>query len=248
MYKRQEKITDRNGVVQLDSFQPDDRAEIWINVKGDVQNHPITIETVKASIVTVKGDLGAADVVITGTVTDTTGRPIPHAKLLVVRKTWPSGRFRMDNPLCETDAKGDFTLNDFVPANLPHEFMVTVIKDSYAMVSEYRGMDEKNQDAAVHLKLEPAEEITFTVIDAAGKPAVGVSLTPHTRPSGSDIPYLNFPINRKQVVYKTDNEGKVTMTAWKPGEEGRLMWEYNGSQNQIDFEVPANRKVAIQLP
>lgn len=243
-----EQITDSNGIVHLDSFQPDDQAEITIDVKGDVQNHSIKIGSEATSVVTVAGDLDAAAVVITGTVTDTTGSPIPNAKLLIVRKTWPGGRFKMDSPNGETDAKGEFTLNDFVPANLTYEFMVTVIKDGYAMVSEYRGMDDEDQDAPVHLTLEPAEAITFTVVDAAGKPAVGASLTPHTRSSDATIPYLNFPINRTQIVYTTDSEGKAIMTAWKPGEKGRLMWEHDGNKNQTDFQVPANRMVTVQLP
>ena len=225
------KPTDKNGIVSLDAFQASDEASVTIEANGEISDHSITIAGNGTSIITLasasKGKT-SGPVTIQGKVMDTSGKAVPDAKVIVVRKSWPGGRFRMDSLQGKTDTKGEFRFEKFVSGNIKYEFMLTVIEGGFAMTSEYRGMDNKGQADPVMLKLEPADPVTFNVTDASGNPVAGAVLSPKQRQTGRKVPHMNYPINRKAVSYKTDSSGKATLTAWKPGESGELFYEWKG--------------------
>ena len=47
---------------------------------------------------------------------------------------------------------------------------------------------------------------------------------------------------------RTDKNGQVSFTAWKPGDAGAFHSRYQGKYGELMFQVGENRKVTIELP
>jgi hypothetical protein len=154
----------------------------------------------------------------------------------------------MDSLLEKTNTAGEFTLDQFVPGHLQHEFMATVIEPGYAMTSLYRGMDDADRDAPVNLIVESTDPITFTVTDAQSQPIEGVVLSPSQRVTNEGVLHLNYPINRMVVTATTDADGKATMTAWKPTEQGRVFYEVGGKTGTLEFQLTSVPNITLQIP
>src|SRR5690606_24805521 len=143
-------------------------------------------------------------IAVRGQVVDEKGEPLADVEVLAIQKTWPNNRFQQRALSTKTDADGKFRFDNFAARGAAHEYLVTVIRDGYAMTSVYREAQDGKQKPPITFKLQKAEPVTFIVKDASGQPVEGVSLSPAERESGAPVPYLNYPLHAATVANKTD--------------------------------------------
>lgn len=239
---------DAQGKVKLSAFEPGDAGKLTIDIEGELSSQEFKIANNRQVSLTVDTPEPAGEPVnVTCRVLNEQQQPVANAKVVVVRKAWPNNRYRQDGLAGTTNENGEVVFEEFAPSKRQYAFLLTVAHDGYAMVSEYRLVEDGAQQDPVTLQLEPAEPVTFTVKNSQGKPVKGVLLSPSDRTAGKDS-HMNYHMNLKEISTATSDTGTATMTAWKAGETGSLYFLQGEKTGELKFTVSPDRKVKLTLP
>lgn len=239
--------TNDKGEVAFASWKPSEKGAIVYRIGDEVREEKFTVPTNRVIDVTVTSP-PEKSIHVDGQVVGTDGTPVANEPVYAIQKTWPNNRYRQDALSTKTDANGHFRFEKFAVPGKQYAFLVTVMKDGFAMVSEYRIVEDGKQLEPVTLKLEEAEPITFVIQDAAGKPVQGVQLAPNQRDVGKEVRYLNYWMHLESTSKTTNAKGEVTFTAWQPGESGLLHYKHADQAGELKFEVGDDRIVTLKLP
>ena len=169
-------------------------------------------------------------------------------QVLAIQKTWPNNRYQQNALTATTDKQGKFRFNDFAAGGSQYAFLLTVLADGYAMASEYRLVQDGKQQDPVTLKLETAEAVTLTIKDAAGNPVKGVEVCPASRFVDDSTVFLNYSLHMEHSSRRSNDDGEVSFTAWKPGETGAVHYRYQQQYGELKFSVGKDRTASITLP
>ncbi|MEZ6095008.1 MAG: carboxypeptidase-like regulatory domain-containing protein [Pirellulaceae bacterium] len=145
-----------------------------------------------------------------GTVVDVDGNAIAGAKIVLVHKSWPNGRFQMNSVTTETLADGRFVFDKVIAVDQKNEFLVTVFAEGFEMRSEYLDTFDKKNATMVDFKLKPVEKISFTFTDSEGNSLPETNILVMSRKSGTKE-HLMYPASANQCQFHTDKSGQVTL-------------------------------------
>ena len=60
--------------------------------------------------------------------------------------------------------------------------------------------------------------------------------------------YLNYPMHMKASGKRSDANGEVSFTAWKPGESGSFHYAYQRKYGTLKFKIGKDRRVTVTVP
>ena len=180
---------------------------------------------------------GATDV--HGTLTDKQGKAVPDAKVLLVVKSWPNGKFSMHALATESDSDGNFRFVEAFTKGAKTEFLVTVVADGWLMDSEYVAGHDGSPLEKFELKLAAA---TPQKIDV-GKEHAGWNVVPKTRTSSADgKKHYVYPISKAEFDHKVNDDGTVDMNYFAPGDELRFVVSKGTNVEEVDVELPGGEQ------
>ena len=172
---------------------------------------------------------------------DLNGRPIDAARLLVILKTWPDGRYRQDDFSTTTDARGRFRLPNLVPSQGQYAILVAAVKTGYALTSNYhlQPSGEPRSVDPVTLRCDRASPITLVVHDAQGRPAAHARVAPSSRQSPDGTTHLVYFQSCEAVQTASDAEGRVDLGLFQRGDMAKIYLQLPGKDWQsCAFAVP----------
>lgn len=178
----------------------------------------------------------------TGTVQDSKGQPLADARLLVILKTWPNGRYQQADLSATSDKEGRFQFADLVPKNSQYAIHCTALKDGYAFRSNYQ-LDDKapfSKPKNLTLKLDSAVDLNFVIQDAAGKPIAGASVAPRSRKHGKTEHLIYFQ-GSEDTWRTTDVEGRANLKCFQAGDKTTVAFRAaeGGEWTEQEIVVPA---------
>jgi hypothetical protein len=177
---------------------------------------------------------------LAGQVCNAEGQPLEQVTLLIIRKTWPGGKYCQQAFSESTDANGRFVLPEFLPADNQFAFLVAAVKEGFAIQSVYKLMKQSPVEAPepVSLRLETSEPLTLIVRDAAGQPAANLEVIPSERTPKGGERQLVYGDGSEFVAKRTDDQGRVELNWFRAGDQAQVSLHYpDGDWKDREFTV-----------
>ena len=170
-----------------------------------------------------------------GTLTDEQGNAVPDAKVLLVVKSWPNGKFSMHPMATESDSDGNFRFVEAFTKGAKTEFLITVVADGWLMSSDYLADHDGSPLEGFELKLAAA---TPQKIDV-GKEHAGWKVIPNKRKSLADgKEHYIYSVSQAEFDHKVNDDGTVDMNHFAPGDELRFVVSKGTNFEEVDVELP----------
>lgn len=190
----------------------------------------------------------ADSISVSGTAVDEKGRPIPKTTILAVQKTWPNNRYQQRMLKTTTDAKGNFTFDNFSQPGSQYAFLLTVVSGQYLMTSEYRVVKNGVQQKPVTLKTAKAKPTTIRFQDAGGKPVSKVAVLPSKRTTADGKQHLCYAFHQvKKSGWQSGENGEVQFGSWKAGESASIVYMRNGQSEEYEFTVGKPQTITVTI-
>ena len=171
-----------------------------------------------------------------GSILNEAGEPVAGAKVLLMYKSWPNNRFRMERAVAKTDEAGLFVFPSKYRTTQKCAFLVSVIADGQTMTSEYvTNMDGKKLPPVI-LETEAAIKKNFLLEDSDGDPLVNAVVYPLKRDAAGKE-FMIYPVSASDAATKTDADGKVDLNMFTGGDEVSLGVVVAGSVQNVEFSV-----------
>ena len=164
-----------------------------------------------------KGDL-------VGKVADGEGRPLEGAKLLIILKTWPGGRYRQQAFDATSDEQGMFRLPKLVPVSGQFAVQIAAVKEGYALASIY----ELRKDGGVaglspiEFRLEPASPITLILHDSQGRALAKARFAATGRKTTGGDEHVIYFQACEPIQKTTDDQGRVQVECYSRGDKAEV--------------------------
>ena len=243
---------DDKGEVRFGSWKPGEKGMIAYIVDDQISTLDVVVPDDRIVSITVaasgKKPVPNSAIHVDGRVVDASGKPVSKVQVMAIQKTWPNNRYRQNALVTTTDEDGTFRFDKFAVGGSRYAYLLTVIADGYAMTSKYQVVANGSQQEPETLKLEKAEAVTFTFQDSEGNSVQNLEVCPSGRTVSSSTEFSNYSMHMKLSSKRTDKNGQVSFTAWKPGDAGAFHSRYQGKYGELMFQVGENRKVTIELP
>lgn len=176
-----------------------------------------------------------------GTLRDDAGQPVAGAKLLVIRKTWPKGRYRQEDFHATSDEKGNFRLSKLVPPQGQFAFHVAAVKPGFTIASVYHLIEEGDDAelASIDLKLGSALPLTLIVKDAKGQAVPNAKVVPFQRQAPDGAENGVYFQASKPIVLVANEKGEVPLAYFAKGDEAKVYVQLPGDDwNEHPIQVP----------
>lgn len=170
------------------------------------------------------------------------GRPVSNAKIAIVVKTWPHGRYRQMPYFTTTNATGDFVLDGAVPAEGRFALLASVAGDGYALESSYRIYDEGAAGLEVlEISLEPGTPFGFVVRDQSGNVVPNAMVTPVLRATPNGETHLVYFDSSAPLRIAADGAGRVSTSLFQRGDQADFLVQIPGRDWQdVSVMIPAS--------
>ncbi len=160
---------------------------------------------------------------LTGEIKDGKGQPVSGAKVLLIFKSWPGGRYQQEAFVETSDQAGKFRFPELFSAGMQNAFLVTVLAEGQTMRSEYVVYKAKARVKPFRFKLQPAVEKTLIVHDTHGRPWPDTIVFPSLRkPAKGADEHMIYDQSAESAGYRTDAEGRVRMALFTDGDKVQL--------------------------
>jgi hypothetical protein len=178
---------------------------------------------------------------LVGQIINRQGQPIPKANVLVILKTWPNNHYRQEDFAALTDDEGRFRLPELVPTSGRYAIQLAALGDGFALGSTYQLIEDENHPAAppMLLQLEPAKRLTVQVRDSNGQPVAGAKVVPCGRRTREGKTYSIYFQASGPVQTDADEEGRVPMNCFVPGDFAEIAIQRPGDEWQ-EREIQIN--------
>lgn len=150
---------------------------------------------------------------VTGNVFDASGGVVENAEVLVIVKTWPNSKFRMQTFSTKSDVQGRFALPAATPLNRKHSLLVSAVKNGYTLESSY-----KNDPGDVMQGISPykfflteAVPLSLSIINEKEEPISGATLFVSERRTIERGDHLIYHNGSKPIWHTTDASGKASL-------------------------------------
>lgn len=159
---------------------------------------------------------------LAGTVLNDKKQPVAGAKVELILKTWPNNRYRQQRLQTKTDAQGRYEFKDLYSLHQQVAVLVTVLADGYAMESHYVLEEAPTEAIAdIDFSLPIAQKKTFQIL-SEGKPVANAAVFPFHRTTADGTEHLTYWMSQPEISQKTDDQGRVTLSYFLPGEQVKL--------------------------
>ncbi|HUQ70174.1 MAG TPA: carboxypeptidase regulatory-like domain-containing protein [Planctomycetaceae bacterium] len=183
---------------------------------------------------------------VQGTVTDASGKPVGNAKVLLIRKSWPEGKYQQEPFVTNTDAGGKYRFADANVEKDREALLVTVVKDGLAFQSSYVTKKAGETVGAFDFQLAPAVKKTILLRDAAGKPLADTAVAPSQRTAKSKD-HLIYAMSATSVSFKTDSNGKVALNVFEAEDQAQLLILSPTGPQTVKFPVDSQPEQAVSV-
>ena len=184
---------------------------------------------------------------LTGIVTDSDGNAIEGARIVLAHKSWPGNRFRMKTYAAKTKSDGVFTFKNQYYANQNSEFLVTVVANGHAMVSDYFENPTGEKLDPLEFELEPAMEKTI-VVSKKGKPLAKTRIFAKSRTTKDGDEHFIYPVSASKMTLQTDAQGRVKMNIFRQGDRAVLGVNRRGNVEFVELTIDAAAEQTIGSP
>lgn len=181
-----------------------------------------------------------------GVLRDDEGNPVNNARVILLYKSWPGGRYRQQVFTSKTGMDGKFVFAKQYPLGEKTFMMVTVVADGYSMVGRYIKNPEGAKLASVDFKLEPALQKTF-VIQNNGKPVANANVTPLERTDAAGEKFFIYHQAASKLVYQTNNDAKLELNLFKKSDKATLLVNHDGKQSKLTVDVDESKEQIIDI-
>lgn len=185
---------------------------------------------------------------LVGEIVDAEQKPVANAKVLLIYKSWPNGRYRQQAFDQTSDKNGKFRFKELYSNATQIAFNVTVLADGHAMQSKYVLYEPKADVKTFRFQLKPAIEKTLTVHGPDGEPLADAAVWPGDRkPADSKDWFLIYHQNGAAAGYKTDAKGRVRMPLFQAGDKIELHVVKDQLTEMIRFTVDDAKVQTVSL-
>lgn len=186
-----------------------------------------------------------------GKIVDAQQQPLAEAKLLVIRKTWPSGRYRQEPFSTATDEQGRFRFAKLLPDGARYGLQLAAFKDGYAFKSVYQLSDEPVVDVdKIDLALAKSTPVRLVIQDAGGNPLAKADVIPSSRKSTGGDEHLIYFTGAEELAKQADDKGQLELNCFAGGDQAQIYVRPAGGDWQEErIAVPAQGgDVVVKLP
>lgn len=235
--------TDAAGKVRMALFAPGDSVQLGI-VDGD----PIDLIVDNSPEQKVGAGKGAGSTSgIQGKVLNTSREPIVDAKVLLILKSWPGGRFQQRPAETVTKADGSFAFPEGNQRDGKEAFLVTVVKEGLAFQSRYVMKKTGEQVEPIEFQLTAAVDKTFLLRDVSGRPLINTLTALSGRKDAAAEEHLIYGVSAPSVSFKTDKDGKVALKFFSVGDVATLAVETSEGTKEIEFKVDEKPEQSVDV-
>jgi hypothetical protein len=174
---------------------------------------------------------------LAGTVLDQSGNPIDGAHVLVILKTWPDGAYRQQAFATTSHADGRFRIPRLVPVEGQRAVQLAVVKDGYALASNYQLMKQGAPPVSdgFTLQLPKAPRITLVVLDETGAPVAHARVVPAERQTSDGQDHVVYFQAAQPVRSEADAHGRLALAWFERGDRAEIYVQRPGR----DWELRA---------
>ncbi len=237
-------ITDAEGRWTLDNVPPGDDVQVQLkfshpdyvsDLNGTLQEEQgvgIAALRARTATITMRGGL-----TVTGTVTDPQGRPVAGA--VVVRGDHPY--WERGSQEVRTDDKGVYRLPPLPRGALT----ITAVAEGW--MPAMKKIDVQPGMKPVDFRLEPGKELRLRIVDRAGKPIPGVSVSIGNWRGGESLYNNRHPNVLDTKIPNQADEGGLYRWTWAPGDPVRYrFWKEGYVHHDVDLTA-TGREQSVTL-
>jgi erythromycin esterase len=184
---------------------------------------------------------------IAGRVVNEDGEPVKNATVLVIRKTWPGGRYRQEDLHTQSDQDGRFRLKDFHTLKQKVAVLVAICHDRFCLMSDYRLDPEGAGFEPFDFQLTKATPVTLVFQDSEGKPVEGVVAYPSGRETDEGKQHLVYAQGSEPIHKTSDASGKVVFPVYRKGDTAKIGYRVNGKHASAVVRVDGSKEHVIQV-
>ncbi|MCG8649007.1 MAG: protein kinase, partial [Pirellulales bacterium] len=210
------------GEVSLSAFLPGEKATLAIEYQGEVLQRQVTVPRSRRVRLRLPLTASGADKPSRGRVTDASGAPIENAKILIIHKSWPGGRYQQRPHQTKTDAKGEFRFPMNIDNGNRKAFLVSVLAQGHEMQSLYHTFEPGDSITHFDFQLAATDPIKLRFVDPAGQPLAQAAVSFESRHDGQKE-HLIYSMSRAAATWRTNADGWVSMSVFAPGDEVSLV-------------------------
>ena len=183
-----------------------------------------------------------------GVITDKDGKPVSGAKVLLIFKSWPDGRYQQESLEQTSDDEGKFQFPELYSTSMQTAFLVTVLADGQTMKSEYLVNKKKQPVKPFLFQLEPAIEKSL-IITRNGKPIAESVVFPASRkPKGTRDEFLIYHQSGETAGDSTDEAGRIKLNLFQVGDKVDLTVIDGKEVFSIPIKIDMNPEQTISIP
>ena len=211
--------TDENGVLNLSFFKTDDEIEFVANPADTRTSIKVLISEESTEMEPLVISVPRPDRRnFKGMVKDEDGNPVAGARVLLLHKSWPNGRYMQRGYATTTNDKGEYNFAGQYNSGTQNAFLITIFVEKQQMVSRYEVFREGEDVTDFDFDLEPASSTRFRFVDDSGNALANADIFVSNRNSGGED-YMVYPNSRDNATWQTDDEGVVSLPYFEPGDE-----------------------------
>ena len=185
---------------------------------------------------------------VVGSVTDVLGEPLVSANVMVVVKTWPKDGYRQQSYMATTGPNGAFEIRDVYPPGIEYKVQVTAIAEGSLLAMESTEV-RTGELAPFEFRLHESVPLELKFVSADGEPLEGVSAIPSFREDQSGSQHFVYFYGSDPLVKRSDQEGRVSMPHFLPGEKVAFNVQFPGDNWQVrEIVVPDSRQFVELRP
>lgn len=235
--------TDSEGKVKMSLFAVGDKVQLMY---ADDRQIDFVVDAQPEQKVGLTGD-AALDSGIRGKVTTESGEPIGNAKVLLIHKSWPGGRYQQNAKETKTRADGSFSFADCNESDSQEAFLITIIHEGSVLESQYVMKEPGDRAELFDFELASADEKLFLFKDAAGQALKNKAVALSGRTDDQSQEHLIYGMSQGAVSFKTDKDGKVALNFFKAGDSAKLSVNTGGGSQEVEFVVNDESEQTVEL-
>jgi len=152
---------------------------------------------------------------LSGSVIDENGKPISDAKVVLIYKSWPGGRYRQQSLSAKTNKEGKFTFEDLYKTGDKTAFLVTLVKGGYCLQSEYVFNGDGEKLKPFEFKLAIAKNLTGQLVDEYKMPLKNIVVFPAKRKTKAGEEFFYYFQSGSSIAKPTDANGKIDLSYYQ---------------------------------
>ncbi len=173
-----------------------------------------------------------------GVIKDQDGNPVEDAQVLLIYKSWPGGRFRMENLATRTNARGQYNFENAYENSGDTEFLVTAIAKGHCLTSEYIENKRGETVSSFDFNLKTATSKQLKIIGKDGQPLSDSNLILAGRKTEEGEDQLVYAASFSKIhQLSTDADGTIDLSYFAAGDTALLYFDFLGEPYELKIDA-----------